>query len=285
MMNPLLGNSEAAELKEPGSGFLEVRSIRGQSAITSAWARSPLRILTPQPRGPSVWAYLSSLGGGLVAGDETRLTLRLGPATRCFLTTQSSTKVYPNPPARPCGQTVDASLGSGAHLVLAPDPIQAFAGASYTQSHRFDLQSDSGLVLVDWLCSGRLARGERWAFRRFASRVQVQVNAERMVFDSLLLDPADGKLDGAHRLGRFNCLALLLILGQPLSNAASHVLDQIMNSRIASGARLECSASPLSGGVLVRLAGEQVESVAQQIRQWLKFVPDILGDDPWARKW
>src|SRR5258708_4675484 len=45
-------------LKEAGSGFLEVRVVAGQSTVTSAWSRSPLKLLLPRPRGPSVWAYL-----------------------------------------------------------------------------------------------------------------------------------------------------------------------------------------------------------------------------------
>jgi len=49
---------------------------------------------------------MSSFGGGLVAGDETQVTIKLGEQTRCFLTTQASTKVYRNPFGRPCGHAI-----------------------------------------------------------------------------------------------------------------------------------------------------------------------------------
>jgi len=35
----------------------------------------------------------------------------------------------------------------------------------------------------------------------------------------------------------------------------------------------------------VRLAGAHVEDVRGVLRGLLDFVPGLLGDDPWARKW
>lgn len=284
-MSLLALNGELSRVGNPGTGLLEIQSVSGQSTVTSAWARSPLRILVPRPRGPSVWAYLSSFGGGLVAGDETQLTLKLGERARCFLTTQASTKVYPNHGRRPCGQLLRASLGSGSLLALAPDPVQAFAGATYRQSQQFHLEPDSGLVLVDWLCSGRLARGERWAFTRFESRIEIFLESERLLLDSLVLDPSHGGLDGPHRLGRFNCLALVLIVGRPLHEIAARVIEKSAEQRITPRASLTCSVSPVRAGALIRMAGERVEDVARQIQSCLEFVPALLGDNPWLRKW
>src|SRR5882757_526606 len=120
-----------------GCAHLGVEVVDGQSAATSAWAQSPLKFLIPRPRGPSVWAYLSSLGGGMVAGDETGMDLEVGERACCFISTQASTKVYRNPDSRPCSHWVEAKLAAGSLLVYAPDPIQAFAGSSYTQRQKF----------------------------------------------------------------------------------------------------------------------------------------------------
>ena len=46
------------------------------------------------------------------------------------------------------------------------------------------------------------------------------------------------------------------------------------------------AASPLpGGGAIVRVAGDGAETVGRWLRQNLGFVPPLLGDDPWARKW
>ena len=242
-------------------------------------------MLIPRPRGQSVWAYLGSFGGGLVAGDETRLTVELAADTRCFLSTQAATKIYRNPEGRPCSHRLEARVGEGSLLVLAPDPVQAFAGSEYIQRQEFHLAAGGGLVMVDWLTSGRAARGERWAFNRFHSRNEVFLDDRRLFLDSLLIDPADGAPLGPHRLGRFNCIALVLIIGDLLGDAAKSVLASIAARPVTKRAALICSASPIAGGAVIRLAGESPEEVGLEIQRLLDFLPALLHDSPWSRKW
>lgn len=270
---------------QPGTGHLSVELAAGQSTATSVWATSPLKILTPRPRGPSVWACLSSFGGGLVAGDEISLTLNVGEGARCFLSTQASTKVYRNPDSQPCSHYLRAHLAREALLALAPDPVQAFAQSRYRQRQEFHLQPKSGLVLVDWLCSGRAARGERWAFDRFHSQNEIFFGESRVLLDSLLLEPADGPLEASHRMGRFNCLALVVVIGDTLAAVSARLLEEVARLPMPRHAPLVCSASPITQGSLIRIAGESVEAVSHEVRRLLSFVPQFLHDDPWARKW
>jgi urease accessory protein len=243
-----------------------------------------MKLLTPRARGPSVWAYTSSFGGGLVAGDQTRLDLDLGAGSRCFVGTQASTKVYRNPAQLPCGHVTRATLATDSLLVFAPEPVQAFAGSIYSQQQEFHLAEGAGLVLLDWLCSGRSARGERWEFAHFQSRNDVFVGGERVFVDSVLMDPADGPLASPHRTGRFNCVAMLLLIGPPVLEAARCLVDEVSSRPVEFDASLLCSAGAITGGALLRVAGEQVEAVARELHSRLGFLAVPLGDDPWLRK-
>lgn len=263
--------------------FLEIRRVRGVSTVTSALAENPLKLFTSRTGETSVWAYLSSYGGGFVAGDQTRLDLQLAPQTRCFLSTQASTKVYRNPGALPCGHQTIATLGEGSLLVFAPDPIQAFAGSAYAQRQEFHLAAGAGLVLVDSLSSGRVACGERWAFQCYASRNEVFVDGSRVFLDALRLR-ADENPGSPPLMGRYNCLATLLMVGELVRAGAQALLDEIAAHPVSRAASLVCSASPVAGGVLLRIAGEQTAEVGQALRRHLQFVSPLLGDDPWARK-
>lgn len=266
-----------------GAGYLRIENISGQSAATSIRSSSPLKILVPRSRGQSVWACLSSLGGGLVAGDEISVTVDVRESAQCYLSTQASTKVYRNPRSRPCTHNLQARLGRSSFLAVLPDPVQAFFGSYYSQRQEFSLAPQSGLVLVDWLCSGRAARGERWAFRHFQSRNEVFLDGSRVLVDSLMLDPDDGPLTDSYRLGRFNCLAVMLVIGESLESASSRLLQEFAQ-RPVSRDSLVSSASPVRHGAFLRFAGEQPETVAAEILQHLAFVPDLLGDIPWSRK-
>lgn len=268
-----------------GRAELEVQLVSGESAVTSASATSPLKLLTPRARGKSVWAYSSNFGGGLVAGDETQLDLRVGPEARCFFSTQASTKVYRNPSRRPCSHITNACVDSGAFLAFLPDAVQAFAGSSYRQRQEFHLDDGAALVLLDWFTSGRVARGERWAFHRFQTRNDVFVRGQRIFVDSVLLDSEHGAIGTAHRTGRFNCFATLLLIGAPLAEAATTLIQEISSRPIERAAVLNCGSSAVQEGAVLRLAGEDIECVCREIKRHLNFLADVLGDDPSARKW
>jgi len=283
VLRPLAADHFEAEPR--GRAHLEVELVFGESTVTSSCATSPLKLLTPCSRGKSVWAYASNFGGGLVAGDETRFDLRIGVGARCFLGTQASTKVYRNPAQLPCSHTTQAKLESGSLLVFAPDAVQAFAGSSYRQRQEFHLANEAGLVLLDWFTSGRAARGERWAFDNFQSRNDVFVDGQRVFVDSILLNADAGVIASPHRVGRFNCFAMLLIVGQPLGEAAAALAAEISARPVERAAPLLCSASPVQQGTVFRVAGEDVESVSRELKRQLGFLTDFLGDDPWARKW
>lgn len=283
MIVPLINPEKG--FAQRGRAQLTVESISGQSAVTSAFARTPLKLLTPRSRGQSVWAYTSSFGGGFVAGDETRLNLHIGKSARCFLGTQASTKIYRNPHALACGHVTQAMVEENALLVFAPDPVQPFADSSYTQRQTFQLGVSAGLVLVDWFTSGRAARGERWAFNHFQSRNDVFLSGERIFMDSVLLDSAAEPVTSPHRTGRFNCFALLLLVGEPLQTAATSLLESISANPVQRTAPLVASASLVRSGAILRVAGESVEQVGHELHHHLQFASALLGDDPWARKW
>lgn len=284
MVWPLTSTSVSGE--QCGTGCLEVKVVAGLSAITRVQSRTPLKLLTPRARGESVWSYTSSFGGGLVAGDQVRIDVELGPGARCFLGSQSSTKVYRSPNRAVARHRVEADLGSGSLLVLAPDPIQCFAGAIYEQHQSFRLAHDAGLVLVELLSSGRSGCGERWAFQSFDSRNVVWVNGELVLLDRLLLDPRDGALDKQERMGRFNCFGTVVLAGTICRPAADGWLDRIVNRPVGRSAPMIVSASPLrAGGVIVRIAGISVEQVARTVLSELSFVCELLQGNPWSRKW
>jgi urease accessory protein len=269
----------------PGSSRLDVTWVDGASAVTRAFATSPMKLLVPRPRGPSAWIYSSSFGGGLVAGDRTSLELRLAPGTRAFVGTQAATKIYRNPQRQASGHDTVAHLSAASILVFAPDPAQLFASSTYRQRQVFHLAADASLVMVDGFTPGRVACGESWAFDHYSSRNQVLVAGRPVFLDALRLDPTDGPLVTPFRAGRHGCFATLLLLGPALQPTAQTLLSEIAAQPVSPRAVLTLAASPLLDGVVARIAGPSAEAVGRELRRWLAPVASLLGDDPWQRKW
>lgn len=269
----------------PGQAAIAVEMVARQSAVTTAMATSPFKLLVPRPRGRSVTACTSNFGGGMVAGDTTRLEVRLESGTRCLLGTQASTKIYRNPARLACHHHTVADIGDQALLAFTPDAIQAFAGSIFHQHQTFRLGTGAGLVLVDWLSSGRPAYGERWAFEQFTSRNEVFLADQLIFLDSLRLDGAVSPLSGPFRTGRFDCLALVALLGSPLREAASAMVASAAAQPPPTRSALVWSVSPHPHGAILRAAGDSIENVSRLLQQQLHFLGDLLVDSPWSRRW
>ena len=265
-----------------GSGALRCALVDGASAAVHSSATAPLKLLVPRPRGPAVWAFAASFGGGLLAGDRLALDVAVGPGASALLGTQASTKVYRADGRGAAHQRLDAEVAAGGALALLPDPVVAFAGAAYEQRQTIALATGASLLLLDWYTSGRSARDERWAFTSFRSRNRVTVGGALLVDDALHLAAGPAL---ARRMGRFHCLASVLLLGPRCAPAAQALLAALAGAPVVAGAALLESASPLGDGALLRLAGTTHQAVEARVRERLAaLAAGLLGDDPWSRK-
>lgn len=181
-----------------------------------------------------------------------------------------------------------------------------YAAARYAQRQQFHLDSTGQLLLVDWLSCGRQACGEQWAFDHYESRNEIFVAGQRLVSDTLRLSPQEGPLNSPDRLGGIGCLATVLIVGgpdSPFAREAQDIFDWSHRQPVTSLAPLKFAVSPLyapgqnrtrhagggtpheSCGLMLRVAGPQVEAVGQFIQTRLKNLTALLQDNPWSRKW
>jgi urease accessory protein len=241
----------------------------------------PLRLLTPKNHGHAAWAYTSSLGGGFVDGDEVRLDLRVARDAAAFVSTQGPTRVYRSP--RGCTSETRAEVAGGAFLALVPDPTACFAGARFRSRCEVDLASGASLVLLDALSAGRSHRNERWAFRTYSSGLRLAMEGGVVLDETMLLEPEHGPL--AERLGRFDLLATLLLAGSLLTEAREEVSRRIESTPVGVRTRLVESKSRLGpDATLVRIAAVSVEEGLARIRSHLRFLPGLLGDDPFSRR-
>jgi urease accessory protein len=275
---PLTGRVAIAQ----GRGRLRVIRSGSRSVVSHAYATSPLRLLTPANHGHAAWVCTSSYGGGLVDGDRIELNVEVGEGAAAFVSTQASTKIYRSPGGT--SSELHARVEADALLVVAPDPVVCFAGSRYRQLQRFELGERGALVLVDWLSSGRRAAGERWAFDEYVAQIVVRLNRKLLVHDALALRAADGDLAG--RLGRFDVLAVIVLAGQRLGAEAASIVSSVSEQPVVRHADELVAATPLGeAGCVVRIAGMSVEGVGRTIRRFLGFLPSMLEDDPWKRKW
>lgn len=270
---------------ERGHAGLHIGLVRERSVVLRSWSTDPLRLLSPRVNGSGVWAYSSTLGGGMVAGDCTEIAVQVDAGARCFLGTQSSTKVYRSSGGLGCSHRLTATLAEESLLIVAPDPVQPFADSVFDQQQTFSLTSSSNLIVIDSVSGAPRLGGHRWCFGLFSSRLDVVREGRLLLTDRLRLMP--GEAD-PFAVGRFNCLATVLVMGPALAEHAAAIAAAIALEpldRTAANRPLAIGASRVHDGLLLRVAGETVETVQPFIQRHLGFVRDLLRDNPWQRKW
>jgi urease accessory protein len=253
-----------------GQGALTFTAAR---SVTRAVSRSPLRLLLPRNHGHARWAFVATLGGGLVDGDSIDLDVCLEPGANAMLGTQSSTKIYRGRSK----QRIRARIADDAMLAVLPDPIAPFAASRFAQSMTYELAPRGSLVVLDVLSCGRAAAGERWAFARFESRIRIP---SANINDSLVLDA--NEVDVPAMMGRFDAIATVFAIGPGACAIADALMASASTPRAAGVVR---AASPVAGGVCLRAASPRLESLLAYVRDTLSPLRDQLGDDPFARKW
>jgi urease accessory protein len=277
---PIPPRVREARLKGSPARLL-VQRVGSRSVVRRCFATSPLRILTPRNHGHAAWAFTSTLGGGLVDDDRIRLHIEVEAGAAAVLSTQGETRVYRSP--RGCQSELVARVEDDALLAVLPDPTVCFADARYSQRTEIALAPKGALVFADTLVAGRSARGERWAFRRYAAELTLRIGERVALAESVLLDPGHGPI--GERFGPFEVLATLLIAGKRLQKHYAALRDELQLAPAPAHATLIESANSLGeDALLVRMASLSVEEAVRSIRRHLRFLPPLLGDDPWIRR-
>jgi urease accessory protein len=265
-----------------GEGSLRFVRAGPRTVVHTARARSPMKLLLPRNHGEASWAYVASLGGGLVDGDALALAVEVDRGASALVGTQASTKVYRSP--RGTTQSLSARVARDAMLALVPDPVSCFAGARYAQSIDVELEDDRAtLVLVDAFTCGRAARGERWAFDRYGSRTRVTRAGRLLVLEAVLLDPAHGDL--TTRMGSFEAFATVLAVGPRAEEVRARLLSAAAGPPLRDGSRLHAANAIAHDVTIGRVAAGSAGELSATLRALASPLARELGDDPFARRW
>jgi urease accessory protein UreH len=247
----------------------------------------PLKLISPRlPGQPCTSVFMMSYGGGLVGGDEIDLSVVVESDTKLCLLTQGSTKIFKqrkiaDRPTSTTSQILRVKIENGALLALLPDPIQPFADSIYNQYQSFELHPDSSLLLLDWVNSGRPARGENWTLASYLSRNDILVASGQGVVSRLLLrDTLILNNTIANSMYPHECFATVILRGPLLREFSDSVIakfrseDRVRRQSTVRATFAKKRATWTAGIVregccVVKIAGETGEIVKEFLSELL----------------
>lgn len=214
--------------------MLDVADVRGRSRLVACQNIQPLKLLQPAAPGHACHVVLSSYGGGLVAGDVIRLRVSVQAGARLILSTQASTRVFRSIDGAVAGQHTTGELADDALAVVFPDPVVPQAESRYHQTQTWHLQPSSLLLLVDWLHSGRMDQGERFAFTSYQSELRVRVAGRLVVLDRFAFKPAENIATSPANFAGYQTFFSVFLVGSP-DDARFQLLAEMLAQQKMSG--------------------------------------------------
>ena len=279
------GTPDPLAVGRPGKvGLLELafERIGGRTELTGHYQKSPLQIMRPlyfDPARPDLAVtLLMSTGGGILQADRLRTDIRCGADTAVHLTTQAATKVY-RMEHEYATQLVNLEAGPGAYVEYLPEPVIPFVDSRFYQ--RTVLTADAGATVLagETVLAGRLARGERNAYRVFASDLEVRrPGGELVALDTVRLEPADGGVAGPAVLGGHDVMSSLYVLS-PLAPAA-RIADVLHEALAERGLLYGVSVLPQDSGAWLRLLDSDTRACAAALRAAWDAVRRLLIGAP-----
>jgi urease accessory protein len=216
----------------------------------------PLELGGPFHGGAAPHYFLRNVTCGAFGGDSYDVRLHAEDGARVLITPSSATKAYRSTGATAHFRTyLEAS--AGALLALDSGLTILQAGSDVTQDIQIVARDGGRVVYSEVLALGRLASGERLAFRRFASSLRVRDGQDRLLYqDRYALLPATHAALIDTAVGGAGVVGSLVLAG------AAPSLDALLDAADAS-VLAGWSTFPRGAGVVVRALGPRAEPVVQ----------------------
>ena len=257
-----------APVGSPGKdGVLDLRfaATADGTALVRDYATAPFHVSgtlghDPHPRATTV--FVQSSTGGVSQGDRREVTVAAEDDAVAVVTTGSATKVQ-SMTRNYAAESVRLEVGADAHLDYVPEPTILHADTRFCQDLSLDVAPGGTAVVGDVVVPGRLARGERFAFERYLSRVEATGPEGLLFADATHLAPADADPSAPGVLGEFAVYGTLFVVAPDADTDA--LSDDLHAAVTDADGRAAATELPNSAGVVVRALGDRAADVESAV--------------------
>ena len=177
--------------------FLHTRLEKGKTVVEDLSFTAPYKVMSPFSRkggGISVMPLCAS--AGIMEGDRQEFDFAVGEGSDLEYLSQSFDKIHKMKEGS-ASRHVHAQVGRNAVFFYYPQPVIPYKDSAFDSFMEIHLTDEtSHLFLMEIICCGRSASGERFAYRRFASRVCIY-RGDRLIYrDNTCYEPHRMLMEG-----------------------------------------------------------------------------------------
>lgn len=236
-----------------------------RTILAASRCSSPWHLFPPTYLDDSGCAFTSLVNpsGGFVAGDHLSIHAELEQGAHVVLSTPSANRVY-----RSLGeeskQTVTLSVAPGAVIEWFPEVTIPYAGSRFAQTMTVTLAKGATALIWDSLASGRVARGEQWAFASLRNEIHITTASGDRLLERYEVRPEQGQA-GFGLLSAYDYVASFFVVSDAtdpqrwpsVREAVAVILDSF--DRDLLGAVTE----PPVPGLVVKLLARSAEALGR----------------------
>lgn len=268
MPTPLSNPSALSEVGRVGRLDLHYERQGQRTNLATSRCSSPWHLFAPMYLDSSGCAFTSLVNpsGGFVAGDHLSIHASLRRDAHVVFSTPSANRLYRSL-GEEARQTVKLFVASGAVLEWFPDVTIPFAGSRFVQMIDVRLAEGATALIWDSLASGRMARGERWAFASLQNEIQMTTASGDRLLERYEVRPEHGQ---AGLVSAYDYVASLFVVSDridatkwpALRGILADILDS-MGDEVLGGV-----TEPAVPGLAVKLVARSAQALAN-MQEWL----------------
>ncbi len=237
----------------------------------------PLRVQKAlYPEGPDTChAIVVHPPGGVVGGDELRITARAGTGTRVLISTPGAAKWYRSN-GRRSAQQVDLHVDADAALEWLPQETIFFDDADVQLDTTVHLNGNARYLGCEILCFGRTAHGERFTRGRLRQRLRILRDGRPLWLEQGTLHGGGRQMNSPLGLSGHSVCANLVAAGLPTSPSLMNALREACMQ--AADGRGQFGATQMKSATIVRWLGDSSEIARTvMLAAWAKLRPELLA--------
>jgi urease accessory protein len=151
-------------------------------------------------------------------------------------------------------------------LEYLPDPLIPFAGARYRQETEITLEEDAGLCWWETLAPGRVASGERFAYKQLHIEMEIQARNRPILRECFALEPQKRAPTAATAMAGYQYLSSFYLcrVGKPASYWLQFERQLAeMATQMSHPGEIIWGVSTLAAhGLVVRVVSQQSRDIA-----------------------
>lgn len=230
----------------------------GKNVLEEVSFTAPYKIMTPFQRedgGISIMPLSAS--AGIMSGDVQEFSYRIGEKCNVEILSQAFEKIHKMEQGG-AKRNIEVSVAKNATLCYFPQPVIPFAESEFDSVMKVRLEDmTSRFFLLDVLSSGRVAYGEQFAYRRFASKIEIFRETDLIYRDNARYEPHKMEMRGIGMFEGFTHIGNMFCTGLP-EDICTGIIEILEQSEMEYGI-----SKTAFGDLVIRLFGMRAQRILE----------------------